>query len=81
LVEFVTLGFVRPRPRDLGELRSPAATWQRLIDLVNLVCSLRYALAGKKGVFLVRITPEVISVLDYRKGFGHTDPHQTLIKL
>ena len=34
---------------------------------------LRYALAGKKGVFLVRITPEVISVLDYRKGFGHTD--------
>ena len=38
---------------------------------------LRYALAGKKGVFLVRITPEVISVLDYRKGFGHTD----LVKL
>jgi hypothetical protein len=34
---------------------------------------LRYVLAGKKGVFLVRITPEVISVLDYRKGFGHTD--------
>ena len=38
---------------------------------------LRYALTGKKGVFLVRITPEVISVLDYRKGFGHTD----LVKL
>ena len=34
---------------------------------------LQYALAGKKGVFLVRIAPEVISVLDYRKGFGHTD--------
>jgi hypothetical protein len=34
---------------------------------------LRYALTGKKGVFLVRITPEVISVLDYRKEFGHTD--------
>ena len=34
---------------------------------------LRYALAGKKGVFLVRITAEVISVLEYRKGFGHTD--------
>ena len=33
---------------------------------------LQYALAGKKGVFLVRITPEVISVLDYRRGFGHT---------
>jgi general stress protein 26 len=38
---------------------------------------LRYALTGKKGVFLVRITPEVISVLDYRKGFGHAD----LVKL
>jgi uncharacterized cupin superfamily protein len=25
------------RPRDLGELRSPAATWQRPIDLANLV--------------------------------------------
>jgi hypothetical protein len=34
---------------------------------------LRYALTGKKGVFLVRITPEVISVLDYRKEFGHAD--------
>ena len=34
---------------------------------------LQYALSGKKGVFLVRITPEVISVLDYRKGFGHAD--------
>ena len=38
---------------------------------------LQYALAGKKGLYLVRITPEVISVLDYRKGFGHTD----LVKL
>ena len=34
---------------------------------------LEYALAGKKGLFLVRIDPEVISLLDYRKGFGHTD--------
>ena len=34
---------------------------------------LQYALAGKKGLFLVRITPEVISLLDYRKGFGHTE--------
>ena len=34
---------------------------------------LQYALAGEKGVFLVRIAPEVISLLDYRKGFGHTD--------
>jgi pyridoxine/pyridoxamine 5'-phosphate oxidase len=30
-----------------------------------------------EGVVLFRITPEIISVLDYRKGFGHTD----LVKL
>ena len=38
---------------------------------------LRYALAGEKGLFLVRVIPEVVSLLDYRKGFGHTD----LVKL
>ena len=38
---------------------------------------LRYALAGEKGLFLVRVTPEVVSLLDYRKGFGHID----LVKL
>jgi hypothetical protein len=26
-----------------------------------------------EGIILFRITPEIISVLDYRKGFGHTD--------
>ncbi len=32
-----------------------------------------YESDGMQGVALFRITPEVISVLDYRKGFGHTD--------
>ncbi len=32
-----------------------------------------YASGGMQGVALFRVTPEVISVLDYRKGFGHTD--------
>lgn len=32
-----------------------------------------YASDGLQGVALFRVTPEVISVLDYRKGFGHTD--------
>jgi general stress protein 26 len=32
-----------------------------------------YASDGLEGVALFRVTPEVISVLDYRKGFGHTD--------
>ena len=32
-----------------------------------------YAPGGLEGIALFRIVPEVISVLDYRKGFGHTD--------
>jgi uncharacterized protein YhbP (UPF0306 family) len=32
-----------------------------------------YASGALDGIALFRITPEVISVLDYRKGFGHTD--------
>jgi nitroimidazol reductase NimA-like FMN-containing flavoprotein (pyridoxamine 5'-phosphate oxidase superfamily) len=32
-----------------------------------------YAPTELEGVVLFRITPEIISVLDYRKGFGHTD--------
>jgi len=37
----------------------------------------RYAPAELDDIVLFRVTPEVISVLDYRKGFGHTD----LVKL
>jgi len=36
-------------------------------------------LAGEKGLFLVRVTLEVVSLLDYRKGFGHIDPRQALM--
>ena len=32
-----------------------------------------YAPAELEQIVLFRVTPEVISVLDYRKGFGHTD--------
>ncbi|MBA1159140.1 hypothetical protein [Microvirga mediterraneensis] len=32
-----------------------------------------YAPSGLKGIALFRIVPEVISILDYRKGFGHAD--------
>ena len=32
-----------------------------------------YAPAELENIVLFRVTPEVISVLDYRKGFGHTD--------
>lgn len=37
----------------------------------------RYAPAELEEIVLFRVTPEVISVLDYRKGFGHSD----LVKL
>ena len=32
-----------------------------------------YAPAELEDIVLFRVTPEIISVLDYRKGFGHTD--------
>jgi general stress protein 26 len=32
-----------------------------------------YAPTGLDEIVLFRVTPEIISVLDYRKGFGHTD--------
>jgi nitroimidazol reductase NimA-like FMN-containing flavoprotein (pyridoxamine 5'-phosphate oxidase superfamily) len=32
-----------------------------------------YAPTELEGIVLFRVTPEIISVLDYRKGFGHTD--------
>jgi general stress protein 26 len=37
----------------------------------------RYAPTDMEQLVLFRITPEIVSVLDYRKGFGHTD----LVKL
>ena len=33
----------------------------------------RYAPTDMDQLVVFRITPEIISVLDYRKGFGHTD--------
>jgi nitroimidazol reductase NimA-like FMN-containing flavoprotein (pyridoxamine 5'-phosphate oxidase superfamily) len=33
----------------------------------------RYAPTDMEQLAVFRITPEIISVLDYRKGFGHTD--------
>jgi nitroimidazol reductase NimA-like FMN-containing flavoprotein (pyridoxamine 5'-phosphate oxidase superfamily) len=33
----------------------------------------QYASTGMHGIVVFRIRPEIISVLDYRKGFGHTE--------
>jgi nitroimidazol reductase NimA-like FMN-containing flavoprotein (pyridoxamine 5'-phosphate oxidase superfamily) len=32
-----------------------------------------YAPTEMEGIELFRVTPEIISILDYRKGFGHAD--------
>ena len=32
-----------------------------------------YAAEGGEGISLFRISPDAISLLDYRKGFGHTE--------
>jgi Pyridoxamine 5'-phosphate oxidase len=66
------------RGLSMGGRASPVTDTNEITRVSELLLRkfpqiLKYALAGKKGVFLVRITPEVISVLDYRKGFGHTD--------
>jgi len=66
------------RGLSIGGRAAPVTDTQEITRVSELMLRkfpqiLRYALAGKKGVFLVRITPDVISVLDYRKGFGHTD--------
>ena len=33
----------------------------------------RYAPTEVEEIELFRVTPEIVSILDYRKGFGHTD--------
>jgi hypothetical protein len=65
------VGLIHQR-RD-GLIRPVAGLASNRLMLRKFPQILRYALTGKKGVFLVRIIPEVISVLDYRKEFGHTD--------
>lgn len=32
-----------------------------------------YAVTGMRGISVFRVTPEFVSILDYRKGFGHTE--------
>ena len=64
----LSMGGVAKSVTDMNEINRVSELMLRKFPQI-----LQYALAGKKGLFLVRITAEVISVLDYRKGFGHTD--------
>jgi general stress protein 26 len=66
------------RGLSMGGMAKPVTDMKEINRVSELMLRkfpqiLQYALAGKKGLFLVRIIPEVISVLDYRKGFGHTE--------
>lgn len=33
----------------------------------------QYVSAGEAGLLMFQITPEIVSLLDYRRGFGHTE--------
>ena len=73
--------------RDWGEIRglSMSGKAERLTDPPHIARAeelllrrfsqsiAQYALAPLDNVIFFRVRPEVISVLDYRKGFGHTD--------
>lgn len=52
-------------PEDLG--RVAQLMFQKFPQIAG------YAPIEVDEVVLFRVTPEIISVLDYRKGFGHTD--------
>ncbi|AWM86389.1 pyridoxamine 5'-phosphate oxidase family protein [Microvirga sp. 17 mud 1-3] len=55
-------------------LTDPAAIQQAVrLMLAKFPQLAQYATEGLEGVALYRIDPEVFSVLDYRKGFGHTE--------
>ena len=73
--------------RDWGEIRglSMSGKAERLTDPPHIARAeelllrrfsqsiAQYASAPLDNVIFFRVRPEVISVLDYRKGFGHTD--------
>jgi general stress protein 26 len=51
-------------PHEIGEVG------QVMLDKFPPIAA--YATAELEDIVLFRVTPEIISVLDYRKGFGHT---------
>ena len=52
-------------PEDIDEVTQPM--FQKFPQIAG------YAPTELDEIVLFRVTPEIISVLDYRKGFGHTD--------
>lgn len=67
-IKGLSIGGMAERVTDVREL----ARVQKLM-LAKFPQIAEYAAGGNEALAVFRITPQVISVLDYTKGFGHTE--------
>jgi nitroimidazol reductase NimA-like FMN-containing flavoprotein (pyridoxamine 5'-phosphate oxidase superfamily) len=66
------------RGLSIGGKAKPVTDPAQIDEVAQLMCEKfsqisPYAPTEVEGIELFRVTPEVVSILDYRKGFGHTD--------
>jgi len=66
------------RGLSIGGKAEPVTDSAQIDEVAQLMCEKfpqisPYAPAEVEGIELFRVTPEIVSILDYRKGFGHTD--------
>ena len=66
------------RGLSIGGKAEPVTDPAQIDEVAQLMCEKfpqisPYAPAEVEGMELFRVTPEIVSILDYRKGFGHTD--------
>jgi nitroimidazol reductase NimA-like FMN-containing flavoprotein (pyridoxamine 5'-phosphate oxidase superfamily) len=66
------------RGLSIGGKAEPVIDRDEIQQVGELMCQkfaqiAPYAPTELEGIELFRVTPEVVSILDYRKGFGHTD--------
>ncbi len=57
------------------EIKSVGRMMMRKFPEIAIYGEFAEAVAG--GLALFRIVPEIVSILDYRKGFGHTELFKT----
>ena len=66
------------RGLSIGGKAKPVTDPAQIDEVAQLMCGKfpqisPYAPTEVEGIELFRVTPEVVSILDYRKGFGHSD--------
>lgn len=61
-------GRARPVPSDLAQTRVAALFAAKFSEIAQYVSDV-----GDDGLALFEVVPEVVGVLDYRKGFGHVE--------